>query len=44
MQRERDYDALGSRLARVDWSKESLKPFNKNFYKVSVCFMTLLGT
>lgn len=28
-----DYDTLGDRLPRIDWSKEVLKPFQKNFYE-----------
>ena len=31
-------DNFGSSIKQVDWSKEKLNKFNKNFYKVSERF------
>ena len=29
------FDSLGDSLASIDWSHQKLKPFEKNFYKVT---------
>ena len=41
----KSYDNLGDKLPSMDWSNEKLKPFEKNFYKVSgVLELSMLGT
>lgn len=30
------YDTLGDKLQRVDWGRQELKPFKKDFYSVSI--------